>query len=232
MIVKEARFKRVYGCGESKVPGTYGGTVGGKRSAEVCNLQSNHEKIIGVVRDVDEGLDRREVEVLPSRKQKDLLNQKTFDRIANRLDGKLVMQHYLTEEGASFSVARIIIDYYQWEPIQEWIAVKCDDVQFQVYVKEFGGDVLSIQVHPKESSKPPRSCSTCRSVEAMEIMSENSTEVEETVMMLVGDKAYVDAEPLIEDVLNANLVSEQGCMGKVVVAWTDKGREVGGLSRG
>ncbi|MED6169137.1 hypothetical protein PIB30_018664 [Stylosanthes scabra] len=31
-------------------------------------------------------------------------------------------------------------------------------------------------------------------------------------MMLVGDKANDDAEPLIEDILNANLVSEQGCM--------------------
>ncbi|MED6197852.1 hypothetical protein PIB30_060668, partial [Stylosanthes scabra] len=87
----------------------------------------------------------------------------------------------------------------QWEPIQEWIAVKCEVVQFQVYVKEFGGDVLSDQVHPKESSKPSESCSTCHSVE-------------ETPMMLVGDKANTDVEPLIEDAPNANLVSEQGCM--------------------
>ncbi|MED6211285.1 hypothetical protein PIB30_072225, partial [Stylosanthes scabra] len=42
----------------------------------------------------------------------------TFDKMAKALDGKLITPHFLTGEKASFSVARILIDYYQWEPIQ------------------------------------------------------------------------------------------------------------------
>ncbi|MED6158239.1 hypothetical protein PIB30_030986 [Stylosanthes scabra] len=73
----------------------------------------------------------------------------TFNKIAKALDGKLITLHYLTGEKASFSVVRILIDYFQWEPIQEWMTLKCDDHEFEVYAKEFGGEVLSWQVHPK-----------------------------------------------------------------------------------
>ncbi|MED6169138.1 hypothetical protein PIB30_018665 [Stylosanthes scabra] len=149
-----------------------------RRSAEVNNIETNGEKIIGAVEDVDEGSVRREVEGFKwssSRRVRPELiglsihvwSKDTFNRIAKRLDGKLVMQHYPMEEGASFSVARILIDCFRWEPIQERVAVKCEDFQFQIYVKEFGADVISVQVHPEESSKPSESCSTCRSVEAM-----------------------------------------------------------------
>ncbi|MED6206633.1 hypothetical protein PIB30_028623 [Stylosanthes scabra] len=42
---------------------------------------------------------------------------------------------------ALFSMARILIDCYQWEPIQEWITLNCDDHVFEVFAKEFGGEV-------------------------------------------------------------------------------------------
>ncbi|MED6200323.1 hypothetical protein PIB30_083964, partial [Stylosanthes scabra] len=74
----------------------------------------------------------------------------TFKRIAGAMDGKLVLIHDLTEECTSFIIARILIDCFRWEPLQEWITVYCDGVDFEVYVKEFGAEVLSQQVHPNE----------------------------------------------------------------------------------
>ncbi|MED6158790.1 hypothetical protein PIB30_035994 [Stylosanthes scabra] len=76
-------------------------------------------------------------------------SEDTFDRIAKGMDGILVMQHELTKERASLTVARFLIDCFQWEPIQEWISVTCEDAVFQVYVKEVGADFLSFQVHPE-----------------------------------------------------------------------------------
>ncbi|MED6193252.1 hypothetical protein PIB30_017643 [Stylosanthes scabra] len=79
----------------------------------------------------------------------------TFSRIAKTIDGKLVMQHELTEETACLSVARILFETCRWEPIQEWLFVKCEDVGFEVYAKEFGFEVLSFQVYPEEMEETP-----------------------------------------------------------------------------
>ncbi|MED6156572.1 hypothetical protein PIB30_015671 [Stylosanthes scabra] len=63
------------------------------------------------------------------------------------------------EDRSSFIVARILIDYFQWELIHEWISVECEDAVVQVYVKEIGADFLSFQVHPEEDPKSSCSCS-------------------------------------------------------------------------
>ncbi|MED6126637.1 hypothetical protein PIB30_080386 [Stylosanthes scabra] len=70
-----------------------------------------------------------------------------FDRIA-KLWGKVVRYDDRTEESKSYSVARILIDSFQWEMIHEWINVKIDDRKFEIFVKEFGSEVYSVQSHP------------------------------------------------------------------------------------
>ncbi|MED6160033.1 hypothetical protein PIB30_047650 [Stylosanthes scabra] len=110
-------------------------------------------------------------------------SEDTFKRIARGLNGLMVMQHDLTESGASFSVARILIDCYQWKPIQEWIVVESEGVEFEVYVKEFGEEVLSKQAHLDGVSKSYESCSTCRPPKCIDDAIEISTEVEETPML-------------------------------------------------
>ncbi|MED6191482.1 hypothetical protein PIB30_000582 [Stylosanthes scabra] len=92
-----------------------------------------------------------------------------FDRIAKGIDRCLVMQHELTKDRASFTVARILIDCFQWEPIHEWISVTCQDAVIQVYFKEIGADFLSFQVHPEEDPKPTCSCSGCDLPGTMEV---------------------------------------------------------------
>ncbi|MED6147772.1 hypothetical protein PIB30_046883 [Stylosanthes scabra] len=80
-------------------------------------------------------------------------SKETFETIAKGFDAKLVMLDEITENRRSFSVARVLVDCFQWEPIQEWITVKCGGIPFQVYVKEFGCEMLSRQVHPDDISK-------------------------------------------------------------------------------
>ncbi|MED6225560.1 hypothetical protein PIB30_094803 [Stylosanthes scabra] len=139
-------------------------------------------------------------------------SEDTFNWIVRGLVGKLVMQHDLTEGSASFSVARILIDCYQWEPILEWIVVKSEEVEFEVYVKEYGEEVMSKQTHLDGISKSSGCCSTCRTPEAREEAVEVSTEVEETSMLGVGHNEKVGADSVIENVINANLCSVQRCM--------------------
>ncbi|MED6191489.1 hypothetical protein PIB30_000587 [Stylosanthes scabra] len=47
--------------------------------------------------------------------------------------------------------ARFLIDNYEWEAIHEWITVKVDDKEFEVFVKEFGGEVYSRESHPNDA---------------------------------------------------------------------------------
>ncbi|MED6178862.1 hypothetical protein PIB30_111542, partial [Stylosanthes scabra] len=71
---------------------------------------------------------------------------KTFKQIAKSM-GRLVMMDDITEENSSFSVARMLIDSFQWELISEWIAIKVNESEFEVFVKEFGGEVYNVQSH-------------------------------------------------------------------------------------
>ncbi|MED6209634.1 hypothetical protein PIB30_056674 [Stylosanthes scabra] len=103
-----------------------------------------------------------------------------FERIAKGLDRKLVMPHDLTEEVSLFSMARILINCYQWESIQEWINVKRGEFEIEVYIKEIGGEVLSSQVYPDEELKPVDGCSCGCSSETMEVAVENIAKVEGT----------------------------------------------------
>ncbi|MED6106718.1 hypothetical protein PIB30_007041 [Stylosanthes scabra] len=74
-------------------------------------------------------------------------SESTFRSIA-RLWGKYVYSDDRTEEMQSFSVARFVIDCYQWEEIHEWIKVKVDDWEFEIFVKEFGAELYSRESHP------------------------------------------------------------------------------------
>ncbi|MED6158891.1 hypothetical protein PIB30_037266 [Stylosanthes scabra] len=58
---------------------------------------------------------------------------------------------YRTEQCESFSVARLLIDCYEWNRIDEWICLKTEDRQFDIHVREFGGDVYNIPSHPNDS---------------------------------------------------------------------------------
>ncbi|MED6193256.1 hypothetical protein PIB30_017647 [Stylosanthes scabra] len=131
-------------------------------------------------------------------------SEDTFSRIAKTIDGKLVMQHELTKETACLSVAKILIETCRWEPIQEWLFVKCEDVEFEVYAKKFGFEVLSFQVHPEESENWCRVVSSERQ-DSIVGDSRNSLVVEETPVEDVDEEANVDKIPIIEKIINDKL---------------------------
>ncbi|MED6162872.1 hypothetical protein PIB30_074529 [Stylosanthes scabra] len=67
--------------------------------------------------------------------------------------------------------------------IARWLNVESEGVEFEVYVKEFGEEVLSKQAHLDGVSKSYKSCSTCRPPKCIDDAVEISMEVEETLML-------------------------------------------------
>ncbi|MED6148184.1 hypothetical protein PIB30_050752 [Stylosanthes scabra] len=65
-----------------------------------------------------------------------------------KLWGKMVKLDDRTKESKSYSTARILLDCFQWERIHEWVSIKIEDRKFEVFVKEFGSEVYSVQSHP------------------------------------------------------------------------------------
>ncbi|MED6156272.1 hypothetical protein PIB30_013078 [Stylosanthes scabra] len=62
--------------------------------------------------------------------------------------GKVVMMDDRTEEAKSFTTARVLIDSFHWEMINEWITIKNEDREFEVFAKEVGPEVYSVESHP------------------------------------------------------------------------------------
>ncbi|MED6173453.1 hypothetical protein PIB30_059548 [Stylosanthes scabra] len=94
-----------------------------------------------------------------------------FENIAEQW-GKVVRYDDRAEEEKSFSIARILIDSFQWKFINEWISVKADDYVFDVLVKEVGAEVYSVQSHPDRNKDELITYDNSRSVTAKETVRE------------------------------------------------------------
>ncbi|MED6138036.1 hypothetical protein PIB30_070568, partial [Stylosanthes scabra] len=73
--------------------------------------------------------------------------KENFGKVA-KLWGKMITIDDRVGESKSFSTARVLIDCFQWERVHEWISVKIDDRVFDIFVKEFGLEVYSVQSDP------------------------------------------------------------------------------------
>ncbi|MED6158077.1 hypothetical protein PIB30_029385 [Stylosanthes scabra] len=71
----------------------------------------------------------------------------TFSNIA-KFWGNMVLLDDKTEEQKYYSVARMLVDCFEWEHINEWVNMKVGEKEFEIYVREFGGEIFSIQSHP------------------------------------------------------------------------------------
>ncbi|MED6146295.1 hypothetical protein PIB30_033215 [Stylosanthes scabra] len=110
-----------------------------------------------------------------------------------------------TEEQKSFSVARVLIDSFQWEIIHEWVSLRVEDRVFDIFAKEFSYESYSTESHPNlgdnflESSQDrsgvPRSM--------MEVLPTYSrTGSEGTDVISKNDNV---GDPLIEVIINERL---------------------------
>ncbi|MED6193141.1 hypothetical protein PIB30_016235 [Stylosanthes scabra] len=79
-------------------------------------------------------------------------SEDTFKNIS-KIWGNYVYADDRTGESMSFTVARFLIDCFEWEYINEWITIKVEDREFEVHVKEFGCEVYSRESHPNELEK-------------------------------------------------------------------------------
>ncbi|MED6109384.1 hypothetical protein PIB30_033080 [Stylosanthes scabra] len=76
-------------------------------------------------------------------------SEETFRTIAE-VWGKYVYADDRTEQSWSFSVARFLIDSFEWEWIHEWITIKVEEKEYEIFVKEFGSEVYSRESHPNK----------------------------------------------------------------------------------
>ncbi|MED6157128.1 hypothetical protein PIB30_020447 [Stylosanthes scabra] len=140
----------------------------------------------------------------------------TFEKIVKVLDEKLVMHHNLTEGCESFSVARVLVDTFKWELIQQWLTVKCENVEFEVYTKEIGAEValkgvpseveetmMKLAEDKRNISDFPRNLRRVDKRWAGRVIRVKS------VLRFVEAKAHVDMENTMEDLGLVQLFDEQ-----------------------
>ncbi|MED6112230.1 hypothetical protein PIB30_059769 [Stylosanthes scabra] len=111
------------------------------------------------------------------------------------------------EEAKSFSTARIQIDSFQWEMIHEWFNVSVEDRQFEVFIKEFGSEIYSIQSHPdrEEGNSDGSDEGEGDSQRRVSPVRVPSVEVEKTPMIDLNLNLKHVTEPVIETIINRQL---------------------------
>ncbi|MED6219270.1 hypothetical protein PIB30_034285 [Stylosanthes scabra] len=129
-----------------------------------------------------------------------------FDKIA-RSWGKVVRFDDRAELSKSFSVAKVLIDCYQWEQIHEWISLKVDGRTFEVFVKEYGAEVYSVQSHP-DLLEGTTSFETTEMTNFVSIVVESPVEIEESPASRISNDEYVD-DPQLEAIMMYNSVPVQ-----------------------
>ncbi|RYR31530.1 hypothetical protein Ahy_B01g056334 [Arachis hypogaea] len=140
-----------------------------------------------------------------------LWSKKTFWNFG-RLWYDYVMMDDLTESNSSYCASRILIDSCQWEPIQEWVMVKDGDMDFEVFVKEFGREIYSVQVQPGSTicdgefgvECSPGTCKILGSKEVTEVASMELT-VQESNLLEEEGELYEVWDPLIIDLMQRRL---------------------------
>ncbi|MED6118552.1 hypothetical protein PIB30_003768 [Stylosanthes scabra] len=73
--------------------------------------------------------------------------EENIKRVAE-LWGKVVLHDDRSGESKSFTTARVMIDCYQWEMVNEWVSIKIENRTFDVFVKETSAEAYSVQAYP------------------------------------------------------------------------------------
>ncbi|MED6180233.1 hypothetical protein PIB30_008427 [Stylosanthes scabra] len=112
--------------------------------------------------------------------------------------GKFILVDDRTGDPKSFSIARVMLDCFQWEQIHEWISLKIEDRVIDVFVKEVGTKSYSMESHPNRD-EANYVCS--EGLNSMSMVGESPVEAEETTDLNVKDVE----DPLINVIINGKL---------------------------
>ncbi|MED6190405.1 hypothetical protein PIB30_105597 [Stylosanthes scabra] len=129
-----------------------------------------------------------------------------FNRIA-KFWGKMIKMDDRKEESKSFTTARFLVDCFQWERVHEWISMKVDDRVFDVFAKEFGSEVYSVQLHLDLVEV----CSTSLEKEeksgSVSVVEETPTDFDESPVKPGHNNSKIlnVVDPLLESIINCNL---------------------------
>ncbi|MED6131263.1 hypothetical protein PIB30_008303 [Stylosanthes scabra] len=135
-----------------------------------------------------------------------LWSTENFNKIAE-LWGKVINYDDRTQESKSFSMARLMIDSFQWHMIHEWVNVTIDDHRFEVFVKEVGHENYSVESHPNRDEGK---------LEGIEGSDDEHVRMVTPAIMenipatsLPTNLKIVDVEdPLIEAIINSTFIDE------------------------
>ncbi|MED6164255.1 hypothetical protein PIB30_087950 [Stylosanthes scabra] len=108
-----------------------------------------------------------------------------------------------TKESKSYSTTRILIDCFQWERIYEWVTLKIDDKVFEVFAKEFGSEVYSVQSHSDLGTEYSTSMEELRTVS---LVRETPVQAEQSPATTSHRNLKIQnvADPLAEGIINCN----------------------------
>ncbi|MED6119632.1 hypothetical protein PIB30_013264 [Stylosanthes scabra] len=160
-----------------------------------------------------------------------LWKKETFNSFAS-LWGKMVKMDDRTEESKSFTRARFIIDCFQWERVHEWVSVKVDDREFEVFAKEFGSEVYSVQLHPDLEEVDATWMEEDERPIMASVVAESSA-VAGTLLVGGGQnnsKLKMTWDPLQEDIIKCKSLSMLDCNHIGGFARVEDGEILGGYS--
>ncbi|MED6205299.1 hypothetical protein PIB30_016485 [Stylosanthes scabra] len=121
-----------------------------------------------------------------------------------KLWGKMIMMDDRTEEAKSFSTARVLLDSFQWERIHEWVTIRIEGKALEVFVKEVGPEVYSVESHPNRGDVVSETWAESNSATAS-IDSPVVTETVQTVAAVENLNLSLGDDPLIEAIINGKL---------------------------
>ncbi|MED6119136.1 hypothetical protein PIB30_008944 [Stylosanthes scabra] len=155
---------------------------------------------------------------IKNRAMEDELLKSIFDEIRPHWDfcGALPRLDDRIEELKSFSTARVLMDSFQWEMIHEWVTLRVDDRIFDVFVKEWGSEVYSVQAHPNLMEELSESIQDDGG--AIRLVVDVSPAYSDSGLKVadVNSKKVDVVDPLIEVIINKRLggVLEFNCGGR------------------
>ncbi|MED6110165.1 hypothetical protein PIB30_040500 [Stylosanthes scabra] len=116
----------------------------------------------------------------------------------------MIMLDDRTDESKSFSVARVLIDSFQWEQIHEWVSINVDDRMIEVFVKEVGAEVYSVESHPDRGDTVSE---TMEDINSLAV--DGGLPVEVETIPATDNSANLNwnnfVDPLIEVIINGSL---------------------------